>query len=253
MSFQPARIMIIGANGGIGAALLAAAAERWPDSELIGSARNPPSLSTAESASASPTAIWLSLDLTDEASLASAAQSAAQLGPLDLVVVASGWLHDDDHQPEKSLRQLSAAAFQKAFAINASGPLLLMKHLDPLLTRSRGTESAGRARVLVLSAKVGSISDNGLGGWHAYRMAKAALNMGIRNLGLEYSRNERKPLIAAVHPGTTESALSAPFAKRGLPVVSTATSAERLLDFAAAMDGSEQGGFFHWDRQPLPY
>ncbi|MEM1230922.1 MAG: SDR family oxidoreductase, partial [Pseudomonadota bacterium] len=167
----------------------------------------------------------------------------------DAVIIASGWLHDAQHQPEKSVRSLSMSAFERAYAINAAGPLTLLAALLPALRAPTGTP---RTRIMVLSAKVGSIGDNSLGGWHSYRMAKAALNMGVRNLGIEFARNARSPLIAAVHPGTTETPLSAPFAKRGLPVMRAATTAARLLDFLSAMTDDHQGGFFHWDGSPLP-
>lgn len=246
---QPSRILVVSGTGGIGAALLGAAAKRWPDAERLATRR-------PEAAHGAQADQWFPLDLTDETSIEHCAAAIAETGNLDLVLIASGWLHDAEHQPEKSLRQLSASAFAKAFAINSSGPLLLLKALDPVTTRRResgGSPPPERCRVLVLSAKVGSSSDNNLGGWHAYRMSKAALNMGVRNLGLEYTRNARKPLIAAVHPGTTESPLSAPFAKKGLPVVDPGVTAERLLDLAEQLTPEQQGGFFHWDGTTLPY
>ncbi|MEM1436622.1 MAG: SDR family oxidoreductase [Pseudomonadota bacterium] len=245
---QPRRILVIGGTGGIGAALLAAAAQRWPDAERLATHRpeRPPGTGAEH---------WFPLDLEDPAAIDRCAAAVTAIGALDLVLIASGWLHDDQHKPEKSLRHLSADAFARAFAVNSSGPLLLLKALDQALTRSRTAvaDSPARCRVLVLSAKVGSISDNSLGGWHAYRMAKAALNMGVRNLGLEYARNVRKPIIAAVHPGTTESALSAPFSTRGLPVVEAEVTARRLLDLAIELTPEHQGGFFHWDGTALPY
>lgn len=244
----PRNLLVLGGRGGIGEAVLNSAAQRWPDSARIATHRplHPPT--TAQRAMAA----WLPLDLTAEVSIAQfAAQLLEQARPLDGIIVASGWLHDADHQPEKSLRSLSMEAFNRSWQINASGPMTVLAQLQPLLKAGPG-DLRTRPRIMMLSAKVGSISDNSLGGWHAYRMAKAALNMGVRNLGIEFARSQRTPIIAAVHPGTTQSPLSAPFAKRGLPVVDAAVTGERLLDFFEAMDASHQGGFFHWDGSVLP-
>lgn len=243
----PRRLLITGGTGGIGSALLRAAGMRWPDTELLATRRPevapPPALATS--------AQWLELDLESATSISACAERLKGQGHrLDAVVLASGWLHDAEYQPEKSVRNLKLAAFERAYRINAAGPLTLVAELMPLL---RASDPDDRTRLLFLSAKVGSIRDNGLGGWHSYRLAKAALNMGVRNLGIEFERNVRSPVAVAVHPGTTQSPLSEPFSKRGLPVVSAAETAERLLDFLAAINDSQQGGFYHWDGSALPY
>jgi NAD(P)-dependent dehydrogenase (short-subunit alcohol dehydrogenase family) len=241
----PQNLLVVGGGGGIGQALLVAATRRWPGCARTATHRpgHPPPQGPHEAHR------WLPLDLTSETSITEfSAALLDQEEQLDGVVVASGWLHDADHQPEKSLRSLSMEAFDRAWRINASGPLTLLSKLSPLLRAGAGE---ARPRIMMLSAKVGSISDNSLGGWHSYRMAKAGLNMGVRNLGIEFARSQRAPIIAAVHPGTTESPLSAPFAKRGLPVVEAAVTGERLLDFFDAMIPSHQGGFYHWDGTSL--
>lgn len=144
------------------------------------------------------------LDLTDEDSIKYAAKSID--GELDLVIIASGLLHrDDDIQPEKSLRDLNLKQFHDVFAINTFGPALVAKHFTPLLPRDR------RSVFAALSARVSSISDNGLGGWYAYRAAKTALNMVIKNTAIEVARKNKETAIIGLHPGTVETALSEPF------------------------------------------
>lgn len=242
----PGKLLVVGGGGGIGQALLSAATRRWPHCDRTATHR--PGRAPAKAPQQAHR--WLPLDLTSESSITEfSAALLDQEKQLDGIVVATGWLHDATHQPEKSLRSLSMEAFDRSWRINASGPLTLLSKLSPLL---RAGSDEARTRIMMLSAKVGSISDNSLGGWHSYRMAKAGLNMGVRNLGIEFARSPRAPIIAAVHPGTTESTLSAPFAKRGLPVVEAAVTGERLLDFFEAMNASHQGGFFHWDGSSLP-
>ncbi|MEM9743531.1 MAG: SDR family NAD(P)-dependent oxidoreductase [Pseudomonadota bacterium] len=246
---EPRSVLIIGATGGIGQALLAATRSRWPKASIVAAARRPPAPGSSDAADASVR--WCTLDLLEPAHATALADALAEDQTPDLVFVATGFLHNERFAPEKSLRQLSADAFAYSFSINASGPLLVLQALDRVLTR-RAPDPQQRCRVMVLSAKVGSISDNGLGGWYAYRMAKAALNMGVRNLGHEYTRNARKPVVVAVHPGTTFSPLSDPFAKKGLATVDAATTADRLIALAERLDDSHQGGFFHWDGSRLP-
>jgi len=196
---------------------------------------------------------WLPLDLESNESIATLANDLAAATPsLDLVLFCSGWLHDENCRPEKSMKELSAAAFSKAMRINATAPLLLVAQLESLVVRA-SAKVPERCRIVFLSAKVGSISDNGLGGWHAYRMSKAALNMGVRNLGIEFSRSKRKPIAVAVHPGTTHSALSRPFATSRLPVVDTEITADRLGAFVESINDERQGKFYHWDGAELPY
>jgi len=241
-------IAIVGANGGIGAALVRLCAQRWPDATIHATCRQDKRRLQLDAK-----ARWYPLNLVDDNSIAEFVHALGDnTDSLDCLFICSGWLHDQDHLPEKSVRDLNATAFEKALRINATAPLLLMGALSELLTRPPGSDK-DRAKVMALSAKVGSISDNALGGWHAYRMSKAALNMGIRNLGIEFARNKRKPIVCAVHPGTTHSALSAPFAKRGLAVVEADTTAERLGDLTQALSDRHQGGFFHWDGSPIPW
>ena len=150
----------------------------------------------------------ISGDLTVEDDVAAAAATVADAGGnLDLVLIASGVLHDAAAgiAPEKSWRALEAAAMARVFAVNTIGPSLIAKHFLPLLARDR------RVIFAALSARVGSISDNRAGGWHAYRASKAALNMMIKGLAIELARRNPAALCGGLHPGTVDSPLSAPF------------------------------------------
>ena len=178
------------------------------------------------------------LDLTDEASIAKAAAHIAATGqPLRLVFNATGMLHDGDIQPEKSWRTLDPAAMARSFAINAIGPALLMKHLLPLLAGD------GKSVFATLSARVGSIGDNHLGGWYSYRAAKAALNQLVHSAAIELARKRPEAACVALHPGTVASRLSDPFAKAGLNVHPAVEAAARLLAVVDALNDQHTGSF----------
>ncbi|HZV85720.1 MAG TPA: SDR family NAD(P)-dependent oxidoreductase, partial [Brevundimonas sp.] len=162
------------------------------------------------------------LDLEDEASIAAAAAWVGEGPAPGLVLVATGVLHAP-FEPERSYRGLSADHMLRDYRINAVGPALVAKHFLPLAPRDR------RFVFAALSARVGSISDNRLGGWHSYRASKAALNMVLRNLAVEVARTHPQAVIAGLHPGTVDTGLSAPF-QRGVALeklFTPATSAER--------------------------
>jgi NAD(P)-dependent dehydrogenase (short-subunit alcohol dehydrogenase family) len=189
------------------------------------------------------------LDVTDDAAVAeAAAELAGRDGPLRLLVDATGFLHDADHGgPEKSYRRIDPAHMAHAFAVNAIGPALLMKHFLPLLPRE------GKAVFATLSAKVGSIGDNRHGGWYAYRASKAALNQLVRTAAIELARRRSDALCVALHPGTTDSPLSQPFSKTGLTVRPPTESAERLLQVIDRLEPADSGGFFNHDGTALPW
>lgn len=199
--------VIIGARGGIGTAL-ADALEQDPNyAQVIRLHRE----------SDQP------LDLLDEASIATAAASlSATHPPISLVIVATGLLHSDQKGPEKSLRELDPDWMIENFRINAVGPALVAKHFLPIMAKQSPICFAA------LSARVGSISDNRLGGWHSYRASKSALNMLIRNIAIEWQRKNPQSVVVGLHPGTVETSLSAPF--KGNP------AHERFLPTRAAGD-----------------
>jgi len=228
--------LVIGASGGIGAALLAQlqADPRYAMTLGLSRRSTPP------------------LDLLDEASIAAAAQHVKTLlaehgRVLNLIVDATGMLHTPTHQPEKSWAQLDAAQMALVFAINAIGPALLMKHFLPLLPRQ------GTPVFATLSAKVGSIGDNRLGGWYSYRASKAALNQLVHTAAIELRRRVPQAICVALHPGTVHSALSKPFAKTGLTVRQPDVAAAELLATIAALKPEDSGGFFSYDGEVLPW
>ncbi len=193
-------VAIIGAGGGIGRAFVEHFGVHHPGARINALSRRDPGLDM-------PNCTWRPMDIVREDTIEAAAAEIRGSGePLHLVIVATGILHDGDGlHPEKSWRALDAASLEKAFRINASGPALVAKHFLPLLARKRKSAFA------VLSARVGSISDNRLGGWYAYRASKAALNMLVRTLAIELKRSNPDALCIALHPGTVDSRLSKPF------------------------------------------
>jgi len=219
------RALVVGASGGIGGALLGALRERG--AEVVALSRSADGL-----------------DVTDEASVAAA------LGVLvpafDLVVVATGALILDGQGPEKTLKAVTADGLARAFAVNAIGPALVMKHALRLMPRDRV------ARLAVLSARVGSIGDNHLGGWYGYRAAKAALNQLVRTAAIEAARTHPQSVLVALHPGTVETAL-APAQRAGHPSVLPAEAAGNLLTVIENLQSSASGGFFDWKGEVVPW
>lgn len=218
--------VVIGASGGIGGALM---------DRLQAAGRTVVGLSRRD------------MDLTDEDSIARAAGRVARLGPPGLILVATGVLHGPGMQPEKTIRALDADAMARAFAINAIGPALILKHFLPLLPRDR------RAVLAVLSAKVGSIADNRLGGWYSYRASKAALNQIAHTAAVELRRTHPKAICVAFHPGTVDTPLSDGFAKTGLQVQQPQEAASALLATINRLDPAQSGAFLDRFGSPIPW
>ena len=223
--------VVIGASGGIGGALLRKLQGAGEFGAVIGLSRT-----------STP-----ALDLGDEPSIAGCAEFVARHGNPSLVLVASGMLHGKGIQPEKSLREFSAAAMAEMFAVNTIGPALVLKHFLPLLARDR------RAVLAALSARVGSIQDNRLGGWYSYRASKAALNQLLHTAAVELRRSHRQAICVALHPGTVNTPLSAPFSKAGLEVQDPELAAERLLGVIAGLTPEGSGRFFDHRGAPVPW
>lgn len=194
-------IAIIGASGAIGQAFMQQLRERYPEATIHACSRT---AVTSEDAST----YTHYLDLTDEDSIATAAEQAAQDGELDLILVTTGILHEDEMMPEKGLRDLDMETMQHVFAINTFGVALIAKHFLPHIPKDR------RSIFAALSARVGSIGDNRIGGWYSYRASKAALNMILKNAAIETGRRYKQAIIMGLHPGTVDSHLSEPFQKR---------------------------------------
>ena len=218
------RSLVVGSSGGIGRALVAALRDRG---EVVGLSRSGDGL-----------------DMTDEASVVAAF---ADLEPgFDLVVVATGALVIGGVGPEKTLRSVSAEGLAAQFAVNAIGPALVMKHALRLLPRDRV------ARLAVLSARVGSIGDNGLGGWYGYRAAKAALNQLLRTAAVEVKRTHPLSVLVSLHPGTVETGL-APSLRAGHPAVSAEVAAGNLLAVLEGFGPEQSGGFYDWKGEVVPW
>ncbi|MCY4329967.1 MAG: SDR family NAD(P)-dependent oxidoreductase [Endozoicomonadaceae bacterium] len=240
MSIKPKNIVIFGAGGAIGSAFIRHLSETHSDASIHAFSRQTPTniLSGVS---------YHAIDYTDETSIEKAAREAAGNGPPDLVIVAIGILHDDKVKPEKSLKQLSAEKFQYLFAINTVTPALIAKYFLPIMNRQQPYVFAA------LSARVGSISDNQLGGWYAYRASKAALNMIIRNAAIEIGRCNKQAIIVALHPGTVDSNLSGPF-QHGVPDDQLFTpdyATGKLLAVLDNLTPQQSGKFFAWDGEEI--
>ena len=224
--------VVIGASGGIGAAVadLIEASGAFSSTIRLSRRSDPP------------------LDLLDETTMERAAAHIRDVGtPPRLVFNATGFLHGDGVMPEKALSRLTREGLERNFQINTIGPALLMKHLLPLLPRE------GRSVYASLTAKVGSITDNGLGGWYSYRAAKAAQNQLIRTASIEVARRAPEAVLVALHPGTVRSDLSEPFAKSGLNVMEPEASARAMLDVIDTLGPNETGTFRSYDGTVLPW
>ena len=232
-----ARAVVLGAGGGLGGALATTlVSDGWVEVHALSRAGT--QLAGAHAGVA---------DVMDESSLAAAA---ARIGePVDLMFVATGLLSGRAARPERRLADLTPEGLTESFAVNAAGPALAAKHFAPLLPRDR------RAVFAVLSARVGSIADNRLGGWYGYRASKAALNMVVRTLAVELARTHPQAVCAALHPGTVDTPLSRPFQRAVLAerLQTPAAAARCLIDTAARLPRLDSGGFFDADGAALPF
>ena len=212
------KALVLGTSGGIGGALTRELRARG--AEVIGLSRRHDGF-----------------DLTDEASVARAA--ARVRGDFDLIVNATGALQIGADRPEKTLNAVTAQAMAAQFALNATGVALALRYFSPVLQRS------GRAVFASLSARVGSIGDNRLGGWISYRAAKAAQNQIIRTAAIEIARKRPEAVVVALHPGTVETSLSAPYAANH-PMISPQHAARALLSVIDGLNPADTGTFWDW-------
>lgn len=236
----PRTAAVFGSSGGIGLALCEALAQAGCETVYAGSRQG--------IAPAGGPFKPFTFDLKDECSIAAAA-AMMKADPPEWVVIASGVLTlADGTGPERTYKRLDPAAMAEVIAINTIGPAMVAKHILPLMPRDR------RFVVAALSARVGSISDNGLGGWHSYRASKAALNMLIRNFALEMGRTHKQGVIVGLHPGTVDSRLSEPF-QSNLPdgqLTAPDTAAANLLDVLGSLSPSDSGKVFDYAGRPVP-
>ncbi|WP_372626138.1 SDR family NAD(P)-dependent oxidoreductase [Arsukibacterium sp.] len=239
-------ILIIGASSGIGAGLVQHYCQNGHQVQAISRQPRPGSMVSAD-------VNWLSPESNQasdagEQAVHKVVAEALKNEPT-IIFICQGWLHDNQHGPEKTLRQLNAAQMHKSFEINVLQPALYLKALFSYLTRQTGV------KVLVLSAKVGSISDNELGGWYSYRLSKAAVNMLVKTSSIEIGRYNKTASVVSLHPGTTDTALSAPF-QANVPsgqLQSSAATAKRLAAVAGALTPQLSGKLLNWDGAVLPY
>lgn len=223
------RACVIGATGAIGAAFVAQLQADPRCQSIVALHRH-----------SSP-----AIDLTDEQSIAAAAEALQPTGPFHLIIHAAGILHSNDFMPEKKLGDLHFAQMQQTFMVNTFGPAIVLRHFSKLLDKQRGV-------LALLSAKVGSIEDNRLGGWYSYRASKAALNMLIKTAAIEIKRNQPNSVIVALHPGTVTSALSQPFrgAEIGRPAILAASEMLQVLD---ALQADDTASFVTYQGERLPW
>lgn len=234
-------IVIFGTGGAIGSAVLDHLVSKYPGAH-IHACSSQPFLGDHH-----PQITFHLITYEDEQTLADAAQKSKNSGPIDLIFVATGLLHQGALMPEKSLKEITADKFITLYKANTIIPALIAKHFLPHLTRD------GRGVYAVLSARVGSISDNQWGGWYAYRCAKAALNMLVKNLSIEMARRYPDAVILGLHPGTVDSALSAPFQKQ-VPADQLFTpkfAAEKLISILETIQPVDTGKCFAWDGQEI--
>lgn len=218
------RALIVGASGGIGAALAGALCRRGHDLATLSRRGD-------------------GMDLRDGASVTRAMEEVT--GTFDLVLIATGILAPEGRRPEKSLAAIDAAAMAEVFAVNAIGPALILRHVPRLLPRDR------RSVVAVLTARVGSIGDNALGGWYSYRASKAAANQIVRTSAIEIARTHRHAVVVALHPGTVATAFTEAYPAHAK--VAAETAAENLIGVLEGLTPADTGGFFDWAGKRVPW
>ncbi len=226
---QDFRAIVIGASGAIGSAFVEALGTNLKCAAVVGLGRQ----------------TQPAIDFDDEGSIASAGESLARSTPFHLIINAVGVLHSSEFMPEKKFGDLHYEQMAKTFRVNAIGPAMVMRHFSKLLDPHRGV-------MAFLSAKVGSIEDNRLGGWYSYRASKAALNMFIKTAAIEIKRTNPNAVVIALHPGTVSSRLSQPF--RGAEIGRSARDA--VTDMLTVIDTSlpgETGRFYAYDGTQLPW
>jgi NAD(P)-dependent dehydrogenase (short-subunit alcohol dehydrogenase family) len=223
------RALVIGAGGAIGSAFVEVLRGdlRCTSVQALSRQSDPP------------------LDYTREESVAAAAEILRAHAPFQVVIVATGVLHTAAAQPEKRLADLQLASMEEVFRLNTFGPALVLRHFAPLLDRQRSV-------MALLSAKVGSIGDNRLGGWYSYRASKAALNMLVKTASIELRRTHPGAVLVALHPGTVRSALSRPF--RGDEIgCEAAQAAAQMWRVLTSLEAADSGSFVAYDGQRLPW
>jgi len=235
-------VVVIGASGGIGHGFIKHLTQSDKVSRIYAFSRSGTNFDD-------PKILNGLLDYDDENSIETAAQQASQDGKIDVIIVATGALHVDNIQPEKALRDIDPENFARIFHLNATGPALVAKHFLRHIQKERKSVFAA------LSARVGSIDDNMMGGWYAYRAAKAALNMILKNTAIETARRYKEAVIVALHPGTVDTKLSAPFSGNVKPgkLFTTEHSTAQMLKVIDNISTDKTGLLIAYDGEVIPY
>lgn len=251
IAVEPTHALVTGAAGGIGLALVARLLQRPGIDCVFASTRCKENAETlSELGDYDPRLRIIEMDLTDAEQLDAGAAAMRQAGRLDLVINTAGLLHEGGElRPERRLKEVQPRNLARAFESNAVAALLLAQAVEPMLKKSRRPVFAS------LSARVGSIEDNRLGGWYAYRASKAALNMLIKTLSIEWSRCSPPITSVALHPGTVRTGLSAPFIARRTDrrVFTPTESADHLLEVIDSLNPTHSGRFLSFDGRPIPW
>ncbi len=251
-SFTSGGVAVVIGAGGLGSALVGRLLASASFDRIVVGSRSPEKVRQLFPGRSGRSKIQCeAVDLSDSDSVQSLAATLGSTGqPLRLVICATGVLHRGEGiRPERRLEDVEMDALTTVFTVNAFGPMLVARHLAPLLPRRE------RSVFAAISARVGSIGDNRLGGWYAYRASKAALNQFLRCTAIELRRRAPEAVVAALHPGTVDTPLSAPF-KAGVPrdrLFSADTAAARMLHMIDRLSPDDSGGFYAWDGSPIPW
>ena len=245
-----ANVLIVGASQGIGLGFVRALLQQDNIQKIYATYRSKQTNDLFALEQSSDRLECLQVDVTDESQIAAAAKQIQEsVKYLHLAIYCVGVLHKKDLFPEKSLRQIDPKNLIYSFQVNSIGAVLLAKYLMPLFRKSE------RSVFACISAKVGSIGDNRLGGWYGYRASKAALNMFLKTTAIEYSRRCPKTIVVALHPGTTDTRLSQPFQKNVPPgkLFPVEHTVDLLSQVIAGLSSEDSGEFFSWDGSKLPW
>jgi NAD(P)-dependent dehydrogenase (short-subunit alcohol dehydrogenase family) len=240
MNPEPACIIVAGGSGGIGSALIDVLLERFPRARIVAS------YCRAVSRPARERLRWRQIDLRDADAIE---RWASDFDSVDWIVNAAGYLHGNYGGPEKSIRNFDAEFLLENIRINTLPTLLLARYFGAALKRSPAPLMA------TVSARVGSIEDNRLGGWYSYRISKAALNMALKTLSIEWRHSHPRGCVAALHPGTNDTPLSRPFQANVAPpdLFDPAYTASGFVELLAGLGAEDSGRFWAWNGDTLPW
>ena len=234
-------IAIIGSSGAIGNSICEVLVNEYPIKKLYKFSRKIQSKDTDKIKN-------IMIDIEDENSIKESVKHIPKDVKFDLIFVATGLLHNENEIfPEKSIKDINTDIFKKVLLVNAIGPALIGKYFIPLLKKDIKSVFA------FLSAKVGSISDNKIGGWYSYRASKAALNQIIKNFSIEIRRNNNNAIFVGLQPGTVKSFLSKPFQKNvnSQTLFTPNYSAKKLLKLIDSLDYEDSGKLFSWNGEEI--